>query len=102
MKDLGLIIKTVQTISGLNYRMPYAGIIDFDEDQMDGIEGYIVQKFNESFRADEGIELIANENEHLSFTMRTSNLDGVSRNEDMTAAYHHFTSICESLHLKAI
>ena len=101
MKDCGLIIKTVQTISGLNYRMPYNGIIDFDEDQMGELEAYIVEKFNESFRGD-GIELISHDTEFLTFTMRTSNLDGVSRNEDMMAAYHYFTGICESLHLKAI
>lgn len=101
MKDLGLIIKTVQTISGLNYRTPYHGVIDFDEEQMDELESYVLAQFNEAMRGD-GIELIAHETEYFQFTIRSSNLDGVSRNEDMTSAYHYFTGICESLHLKAI
>ena len=96
-----LIIKTVQTITGMNYRMPYHGIIDFDDDQMGEIDAYIVEKFNEEFSGGD-IELISHDTEYLKFTMRASNLDGESRQEEMNEAYQYFCGICEALHLKAI
>lgn len=90
-----LMIKTVQTIDYLKYGFPDG---KFDEARSAGTEQQVLTAFNKLYR-NEGIQLLCHESQYLQFTIKTSNLDGKCRTEDLEKAYLYFIGICAGLGL---
>jgi|AGFS01.1.fsa_nt_gi hypothetical protein len=88
-----LMIKTVQTIDYLKYRFPDG---KFDEERSAAAEQQVLKAFNDMYR-NEGIQLLCHESQYLQFTIRTSNLEGKCRTEDLQKAYLYFIGICAGL-----